>query len=81
MMEGVVPYCCVKVADRSESVGNAAEAPMLWGKPSVCPTSCAMIYSSVEAIKLSGMVAARAAGSRCAVCTKRQLLMVFTTSL
>ena len=81
MMEGVVPYCRVKVAERSESVGKATEAAMLCMKPSVCPISCAMMYSRVDATILSGMEAVRAAGSSCAVCTNRQLSMVLMTSL
>ena len=76
-----MPCLRVNVGERNESVGMAADAAMLCIKPKVCPTSCAMMYSNVCSTMLSGICAARAAGSNCAVCTSRQLSMVFTTSL
>ena len=41
MIEAVVPYFCVNVAERSESTGMADDPAMLWASPRQWPISCA----------------------------------------
>ena len=81
MIEGVVPYRCVKVALRSESTGKASDAAMLCIRPRQWPISCARMYSSDSWNTSSGNSLPRTRSSTCEVCTKRHVLARRTTSL
>ena len=56
------PYFDVKLRERNESVGNDADAIMLWGRPSACPTSCVITCVIVSPITSSGISSVRTAG-------------------